>query len=96
MPVAGKVTVFDFGASWCEPCEVLDGLLRDLMRRYPGRVAVRRLRVETWETPAAQRYLRDAPELPHVRVFGADGAPAFARGGDPADIAAAIEALLGR
>ena len=96
VPVPGVVTVFDFWAPWCAPCHALDRKLAPLARSHPGRLAVRTLNVVDWDSPAAARYLKDPPRgLPHVKVYGADGALLFERSGDPDEIAAAVAAALG-
>jgi thiol-disulfide isomerase/thioredoxin len=95
-PVPGKVTVIDFWAPWCAPCRILDAELAALSRAHPGRLAIRKINVVDWDSPAARRYL--APEghdLPHVKVYGADGTIAFETSGDPRAIARAVGRVLG-
>jgi hypothetical protein len=36
-------------------------------------IAVRKLNVVSWESPIAERWLRDVPELPYLVVYGPDG-----------------------
>jgi thiol-disulfide isomerase/thioredoxin len=68
----GKVTLFDFYATWCTPCRKIDAHLKELLARRKD-LAVRKLNVVSWETPLAQHYLKDAPNLPLVVVYGHDG-----------------------
>jgi thiol-disulfide isomerase/thioredoxin len=70
--VIGKFTVFDFRADWCPPCRKVDEhLFAKLETRND--IAVRKLDVASWESPIAERWLRDVPELPYLVVFGPDG-----------------------
>jgi thiol-disulfide isomerase/thioredoxin len=90
-PVAGKVTVIDFWAPWCEPCEELDPALRALARANPARIALRRLDVVDWDSEATARYLTPGGYgLPHVRVLGPDGAELFVGSPAPGELPAFI------
>jgi thiol-disulfide isomerase/thioredoxin len=69
---AGKVTVFDFYAAWCQPCRRVDEHLVELLRTRDD-VAVRKLDIVDWDTPLAEKYLADVANLPFVVVYGKDG-----------------------
>jgi thiol-disulfide isomerase/thioredoxin len=70
--VAGKITVFDFFAPWCEPCRDVDVHMKKVLATQPD-VALRKLDVADWSTPLARHYLMDVGGLPYVIVYGADG-----------------------
>ncbi len=92
-PVPGKITVFDFWATWCEPCGVLDRALAEVARRHPAALAVRKVNIVDVDSPASQRYL-GAATIPHVKVFGRDGTLLWERSAPPLVLAAAIEQLV--
>jgi thiol-disulfide isomerase/thioredoxin len=70
--VKGKVTVFDFYAEWCSVCRKVDGHMFARLARGDA-LAYRKLNLVDWDTPLAQRYVRDVPTLPYVIVYGRDG-----------------------
>jgi thioredoxin-like negative regulator of GroEL len=83
--------VFDFWASWCEACKVLDAQLRELAARQPG-IAIRRVNIVDLDSPIARRELSGVSQLPHVRLVGPDGAIVYEASGAPEELVQAIEA----
>ncbi|HEU0033743.1 MAG TPA: cupredoxin domain-containing protein [Kofleriaceae bacterium] len=78
VPVAGKITIFDFGAAWCEPCKTLEPALVEMVRANPDKLALRRIDVVDWDSAAAARYLTPGGfSLPHVKIFDASGKKRF-------------------
>lgn len=86
----GKVTVFDFYADWCAACRKVDAHVFRLLQQR-GDLAVRKLNVVSWETPLAERYLREVEALPLLVVYGKDGREvARVTGGDVAALDRAL------
>lgn len=97
VPVRGRITVFDLWADWCAPCRDLDARLVALARAHPDQLAVRKLEVGDSDSPVWQRYLAPGSyDLPHVKVYAADGTLLFERTAPPAELARAIRDLLAR
>ena len=94
VPVPGKVTIFDFWATWCEPCKTLEPALVELARRYPDKVAIRRIDAHDWDSPAVARYLTPGGfNLPHVKVFDPSGTMVLEQGSAPGKLDELIEAV---
>jgi thiol-disulfide isomerase/thioredoxin/copper chaperone CopZ len=88
---AGKVTVFDFYAVWCEPCRKVDEHMQKVLAAHPD-VALRKIDVVDWDSEAAKQHLRDVSDLPYVVVFGPGGKQVAAISGLAlAELDAAIE-----
>lgn len=93
-PVPGRVTVFDLWATWCAPCRDLDARLVALAKRYPA-LAVRKLEVGDPDSPAWRRHLAPGSfDLPHLKLYDANGVLVFEKTAPPAELVKAVEAYL--
>jgi thiol-disulfide isomerase/thioredoxin len=98
VPGPGKLTIFDFRADWCRACHQLDPVLLALARAYPDRVAIRRIEIVDWESPASLRYLvPTGTAIPHLKVMDERGTLLLERttdGRGPRPLVEAIRQLL--
>jgi len=70
--VAGKITIFDFYAAWCPPCRKVDEHLYPILAKRSD-IAIRKINVESWDTPLAERWLENVPELPYLVIYDKNG-----------------------
>jgi thiol-disulfide isomerase/thioredoxin len=92
VPVRGKLTVFDFWATWCKPCKQLEPELVALARKYPGIVAVRRVDVVDWDSEAVAKHLSPKGfDLPHLKIFDASGKLVLERSSNAGGLSALID-----
>ena len=69
--VAGKVTIIDYFADWCFPCNQLEMELWEALGSS-SEVAVVRVDIVDWDTPAAQN-IQGVTGLPVLALYDADG-----------------------
>ena len=93
VPVKGKLTIFDFWATWCLPCKKLDPVLVELAKKYPDLVAIRKLDVVDWDSKAAERYLTPGGfDLPHLKIFDRSGKRVLEKSSAPGKLQELIDA----
>ena len=71
--VKGKVTVFDFYADWCAACRKVEGHVYRKIADGDAHLAYRKMNLADWESPLAQRYVKDVPSLPYIVIHARDG-----------------------
>jgi len=69
--VAGRLVVFDFYADWCGPCRQLTPQLESLVKKYPNRVALKKVDIIRWGTPVADQF--NIRSIPYVEVYDERG-----------------------
>ncbi len=90
--IPGKITIYDFWATWCVPCKTLDPALVELARKHPDLVAIRKIDVVDWDSKAAARYLSPGGfDLPHVKIFDPAGTLVFERSSAPGKLQLLID-----
>ena len=70
--VLGKVTVLDYWAAWCHPCEHIAQTLSQLASQ-DQKLAVRKIEVPDFDGPVAIEHLKGLSALPIVRIYGPQG-----------------------
>ena len=73
LAVPGKITIVDIYADWCGPCKTIELRLQHFIQGK--NIAVRRVNLGEWNTPAAKRLsakFRFAA-IPYLRVYNAKG-----------------------
>lgn len=70
IPVPGRVTMIDLGATECIPCKMMAPILAELQREYDGRADI--VFIDVWKNPAQkERYRLRA--IPTQIFFDAQG-----------------------
>lgn len=94
VPVPGKLTIFDFWATWCEPCKVLEPALVEMARAHPEIVAIRRIDAADWDSPVVAQHLTPkGAGLPHLKIFDPAGRLILERSSETGKLEALIEAV---
>lgn len=94
VPVPGKLTIFDFWATWCEPCKVLEPALVEMARAHPEIVAIRRIDAADWDSAVVAQHLTPkGAGLPHLKIFDPAGRLILERSSETGKLEALIEAV---
>jgi thiol-disulfide isomerase/thioredoxin len=61
----GKITIYNFGASWCPPCKVEKPLLNEFYKKYKENVNVVSIMVDVDGKAVDKFYEKNPMEFPH-------------------------------
>lgn len=70
--VPGKVTVFDFSATWCGPCKDIDHVMFALLLKH-RHLALRKINIVDWDRPVVRQHMGQISQLPYVIIFDKQG-----------------------
>ena len=70
--VKGQVTIVEYGATWCQPCQVLEPRLKAFSLKRPD-VVVRTVDASEWSSEQLDRALPGVAGLPAMEIFREDG-----------------------
>jgi len=94
IPVAGKITIFDFWAEWCVPCKTLEPVLVEIAKANPDGIAVRRIDAVDWESAVVAQHLTPGGwNLPHVKIYDAAGKLIYEDSSGPGKLQAMIATI---
>ena len=68
--VKGGITVFDFYADWCGPCQNLSSQLDPYVKSSKG-VYIRKINIKNWDSPVAKAY--NIESIPSVWIYNQNG-----------------------
>lgn len=66
-----RYVVFDFYADWCGPCRQLTPRLEAIVRKYPHKVALKKIDIVNWGTPVAKQFRIHS--IPYVKIYAPNG-----------------------
>lgn len=67
--VKGKLTIFDFYAEWCGPCQDIAPHLEKLVEQEG--IAVYKINIKQWGSPVCQQH--NIHSAPSFKIYGKDG-----------------------
>ncbi len=66
----GKITIYNFGASWCPPCKIEKPLLNDFYNKNKDKVNVVSIMVDSTSGPVTKFFKENPIDFPHYFDVG--------------------------